>query len=54
MWPAHPNFTPGAGDAGKKLLELGWLGKRCMTDDFAAVVHRMKLLGFNAVRLQFV
>lgn len=46
--------VPGAGNAGKNLLELAWLGKRSMTNDFGTVVHRMKLLGFNAVRLQFV
>lgn len=41
------------GGAGKDVLQLSWLGKRRMTNDFAAVVHRMKLLGLNAVRVQF-
>jgi hypothetical protein len=28
-------------------------GKRSMTNDFATVVYRIKLLGFNAIRVQF-
>lgn len=28
-------------------------GKRRLTNDFAAIVHRIKLLGFNAIRVQF-
>lgn len=43
-----------AGQAGADQLNVAWWGKRRMTNDFAAVVHRMKLLGFNAVRMQFV
>jgi hypothetical protein len=42
-----------SGPARKDVLQLQWWGKRRMTNDFAAVVHRMKLLGLNAVRVQF-
>jgi hypothetical protein len=43
-----------AGDADQARINFGWVGKRTATHDFATVVHRIKLLGFNAVRLQFV
>jgi hypothetical protein len=32
---------------------IKYWGRRTMTNDFASVVYRMKLLGFNAVRLPF-
>jgi hypothetical protein len=38
--PLHPALSPPR-------------GKRTLTNDFATVVHRIKLLGFNAVRLPF-
>lgn len=42
------------GDEGaQRLLNISWWGKRRMTNDFAAVVYRIKLLGFNAIRVQF-
>ena len=28
-------------------------GKRRLTNDFASIVYRIKLLGFNAIRVQF-
>jgi hypothetical protein len=43
-----------AGSEDKAKLDIGWLGKRTMTNDFATVVHRIKMLGFNTIRLQFV
>jgi hypothetical protein len=39
--------------AKRDVLQLQWWGKRRLTNDFAAVVHRIKLLGFNALRVQF-
>jgi len=35
------------------LLPAGCRGKRTATNDFAGVVHRMKLLGFTSIRLPF-
>jgi len=34
-------------------LPVDCRGKRRMTNDFASVVYRIKLLGFNAIRVQF-
>ena len=43
-----------AGNTEGNRLQFGWWGKRTMTNDFAHVVHRIKALGFTAVRVQFV
>jgi hypothetical protein len=50
-----PSTYPSAaiGAAGQNLMQL-YFWKRRMTNDFAAVVWRLRLLGFNAVRLSFV
>lgn len=37
----------------RRLGGIRFWGKRTMTNDFATVVYRMKLLGFNAVRIPF-
>jgi hypothetical protein len=34
-------------------MKAYWWGKRTSTNDFASVVHAIKLLGFNAVRVPF-
>ncbi|GBF87397.1 glycoside hydrolase [Raphidocelis subcapitata] len=44
---------PAIGKKGVEALDTKFWGKRTMTNDFAGVVYRMKLLGFNAVRLPF-
>jgi hypothetical protein len=57
LWAYNDDEVPGydsVGDAGAlQRLNISWWGKRRITNDFAAVVHRMGLLGFNAVRVQF-
>jgi len=50
--PHYP--TPAIGEEGIKALGgIKFWGKRTMTNDFATIVYRMKLLGFNAVRMPF-
>lgn len=41
------------GYQGARLLNISYWGRRRMTNDFATVVYRMKLLGFTAIRMQF-
>jgi hypothetical protein len=57
LWAYNDDEVPGydsVGDAGAlQRLNISWWGKRRIASDFAAVVHRMGLLGFNAVRVQF-
>lgn len=57
LWAYNDDEIPGndsVGNAGAlQLLNISWWGKRRVANDFAAVVHRMGLLGFNAVRVQF-
>ncbi|KAI8471777.1 MAG: glycoside hydrolase superfamily [Monoraphidium minutum] len=50
-----PHFPePAVGEEGvKRLGGIRFWGKRTMTNDFATVVYRMKLLGFNAIRIPF-
>ena len=50
-----PHFPePAIGAEGiERLGGIKFWGKRMMTNDFASVVYRLKLLGFNAVRLPF-
>ncbi|KAI8465992.1 MAG: hypothetical protein J3K34DRAFT_435184 [Monoraphidium minutum] len=51
--PPHFPF-PAIGPEGiEKLGGIKFWGKRTMTNDFATVVYRMKLLGFNTIRLPF-
>lgn len=51
--PDQGQYSPAVGEAGQKLLNITYWGKRRMTNDFAAVVYRIKLLGFNSIRVQF-
>lgn len=46
-------WSPAVGEAGQRLLNISYWGKRRMTNDFASIVYRIKLLGFNAIRVQF-
>lgn len=48
-----PDWKSVGGTAAQDVLKISSWGKRRLTNDFAAVVHRMKLLGLNAVRVQF-
>jgi aryl-phospho-beta-D-glucosidase BglC (GH1 family) len=50
--PYHPQPAIGA-EGVAPLGGINFWGKRTLTNDFATVVHRMKLLGFNTVRLPF-
>jgi hypothetical protein len=45
--------SPAVGLDNQKILNISYWGKRRMTNDFASVVYRIKLLGFNAIRVQF-
>ncbi|KAF8070911.1 hypothetical protein HT031_000992 [Scenedesmus sp. PABB004] len=51
--PSGGEYSPAVGEAGQRALNISYWGKRRMTNDFAAVVYRTKLLGFNAIRVQF-
>jgi hypothetical protein len=44
--------SPAIGGAGQNAMQI-YFWQRRMTNDFAAVVWRLRLLGFNAVRLPF-
>ncbi len=44
-WPGFQN--------GSTMAEVSWNDPESIASDFATLVHRMKLLGFNAVRLPF-
>ena len=44
-WPGFQNGTT--------MAEVSWNDPESIASDFATLVHRMKLLGFNAVRLPF-
>ncbi|KIZ04477.1 hypothetical protein MNEG_3478 [Monoraphidium neglectum] len=51
--PPHYPY-PAIGAAGiQRLGGIRFWGKRTMTNDFATVIYRMKLLGFNSVRIPF-
>jgi hypothetical protein len=50
--PHYPD--PAIGPEGIQMLGgINFWGKRTMTNDFATVVYRMKLLGFNTIRIPF-
>lgn len=51
--PPHEFPSASIGAEAQKRLNVSYWGKRRMTNDFAAVVWRIKLLGFNAIRVQF-
>ncbi|WIA11531.1 hypothetical protein OEZ85_011642 [Tetradesmus obliquus] len=51
LW--EKQWSPAVGEAGQRALNISYWGKRRLTNDFAAIVHRIKLLGFNAIRVQF-
>lgn len=57
LWAWQDDEIPGSDSVGwtatRDVLNISYWSKRRLTNDFAAVVHRMKLLGLNAVRVQF-
>ncbi|GBF93295.1 glycoside hydrolase [Raphidocelis subcapitata] len=51
--PPHDYPSAAVGAAGQNAMQIYYWGKRRLTNDFATVAWRMRLLGFNAVRLPF-